>query len=160
MCNTSLKKKVKKLAFFFKNKLLVRWIEVYKKKLENFPIFCPIWNFSDQYFSVIHLKRVRRLFKKIFKSLHYFFLKTRFWCGRKTSIKKTLGKFYSIRPFWKLFGNIFFFLIKSVLDVLKKPKRNTPFFLQYKALLETFRTFFFLHQKQYFVFIKGSVLNN
>ena len=45
-----------------------------KKNFENFPVLGPIWNSSDlQYFSVFNQKRVWHLFKKNFKSLHYFF---------------------------------------------------------------------------------------
>ena len=50
-----------------------------KKHLGNFLELGPIGNFSDlQYLPVIHQKRARRLFKKILKSLHYFFLNTLF----------------------------------------------------------------------------------
>ena len=88
-----LKKTLKILIHFQqKNTLLVRWKDVCKKNLENFPIFCPIWNLSDlQYFSVFHHKRVRRPFKKNLKSLIYFQQKTSFWCCGKTPIRKTLG---------------------------------------------------------------------
>ena len=44
-------KNFKSLHYFF-FKLLVRWKDVYKKHLENFPVLGPIGNFSDLQYSV------------------------------------------------------------------------------------------------------------
>ena len=141
----------------------MQWEDVYKKKMENFPVFCPIWNFSDlQYFSVIHQKRVRHLYNFLWK-ICIIFKKRCFWCSGKMFIKKTLGNFSSIMPYLKLFGlaiffhysskacktsfylffmkNLYYFQKKMLLvqwkDVYKK---NTWKFFQYYALFETFRT--------------------
>ena len=91
----------------------MQWEDVYKKKMENFPVFCPIWNFSDlQYFSVIHQKRVRHLYNFLWK-ICIIFKKRCFWCSGKMFIKKTLGNFSSIMPYLKLFGLAIFFHYSS-----------------------------------------------
>ena len=89
---------------FFKTRFWYGGMTSIKKYLENFPIFCPIWNFSDfQYFVFFSPKACKTYFLQIIKKLALFKKKHAFGAV-ETSIKKTLGKFSSIIPYWKLFG--------------------------------------------------------
>ena len=66
----------------------MRCKDVYKKKLWKFSSIRPYWKLIGlSIFFFLHQKLVRRLFKRILKIA---FFKTRFSCGGKTSIKKTL----------------------------------------------------------------------
>ena len=120
--NTPTSSKACKTSFYFFG-AVERRLE--KKHLEVFPVFCPIWNFSDIF--QLFIKSVLDVFLFYFEKACIIFKK-------KTLLASLLETFRTCNIFLFFTKSVFF--MKIMQAFLKKKKKKLL-----AALLKTFRTF-------------------